>query len=91
MHGDQHHALITPHPHPGLPKVCQTSYINEGPVARLTRRAPVSVLIGRESLQPPRPDCMVCGKAQLIVALDTHSMTLKQFIDQVGVVCLTFH
>jgi hypothetical protein len=43
----------------------------------------VGVLIGPSACPPPRPGCMVCGKARLNLSIDTNSTTLAQLLDKV--------
>lgn len=43
----------------------------------------MAALIKPEAPQRPRPSCLVCGKAQLHLAVDTRAMTLGQLLDKV--------
>jgi hypothetical protein len=43
----------------------------------------MAALISGEAPAAPKPGCLVCGKAQLQLTVNTHSMTLQQLLDKV--------
>ena len=77
-HAHTHTHTLTP----GLPSECSTSFIYERVVWTGRRRAPTGTLIGASACPAPRKGCMVCGKAQLHLQIDTAATTLAQLLDK---------
>eukprot|EP00879_Flechtneria_rotunda_P009733 GHRR01010182.1.p1 GENE.GHRR01010182.1~~GHRR01010182.1.p1 ORF type:complete len:405 (+),score=133.43 GHRR01010182.1:2062-3276(+) len=68
----------------GCQQACVTSFLRTEPsVVGSKRTGRMLGLIYGEKPSPPKPECMVCGKAQLHVTVNTETTTLGQLIDKV--------
>lgn len=67
-----------------MPGACTTSFISERVTWTGRRAAPTGVLVSAVAPQAPRPDCIVCGRAQLQLAIDTNATTLRELLDKVS-------
>lgn len=69
----------------GCPSACRNSFIRTGTSWVGTKRSGRSAaLISGEAPPPPKEGCLVCGRAQLQLSVNTHTMTLQQLLDKVG-------
>jgi len=77
--------LLSPHCVPtGAPTACRNSFIRtEAGWVGSKRTGRMAALISGEAPAPPKPGCLVCGKAQLQLTANTHNMTLQQLLDKV--------
>jgi hypothetical protein len=74
----------------GCAKACRNSYIRtEASWVGTRRTGRMACLISGEAPAAPRPGCLVCGRAQLHLTANTHTMTLQQLLDKVGAVGLS--
>jgi ubiquitin-like 1-activating enzyme E1 B len=69
--------------HKGMPGECAASFAYERVVWSGRRRAPTGTLINPLPPPPPRAGCIVCGRAQLHLTIDTRAATLAQLLDKV--------
>ncbi|KAI8466836.1 MAG: hypothetical protein J3K34DRAFT_483471 [Monoraphidium minutum] len=67
----------------GMPSECRTSFLYERVVWSGRKKAPTGQLVGAVPCPPPRPGCVVCGKARLQLTIDTGATTLGQLLDKV--------
>lgn len=71
----------------GATKACRNSYIRtSASIVGSRKTGRMAALISGEAPAEPKPGCLVCGKAQLHLTVNTHSMTLQQLLDKVGLV-----
>ncbi|KAK9841453.1 hypothetical protein WJX74_006089 [Apatococcus lobatus] len=64
----------------GMPENCRATHLRS---SVHTGRSGRERIIGPSMLEPPNPNCPVCGTAQLSLEIDTHKTTFKELLDRV--------